>query len=497
MIKFSKFCKFTKKVVKPRISLISIKNIFNKADWGLLFGFAIFLSWLMLCVSMPDPVTYKDPFHDLRWLSLSVSAISSAFFVAYPKLLVPIARSRKSLIATALIASIGCLLGPISAYFESISVSVLISSAVIIGASFSIIMLIWFQALVKAKDRAALIIACSVAPIITHLFAALLFSTQTSPIIMILFLSFLPLISILFLVLKKRANTNKDATKEKPCNKAESAINLKDLKQHELKFLIRICICLLLVVFSLEVLREVYFERGAISFYVEPASLIPLFAELAIGLVFLAIFETQNNSLISTLVKVIFIALLVSVLSLPFLLKGYTFAYIILKLSTFSFQIIISVIIFEACCYFRSSLVVILGTARSAWAIAGLLGLTVGHLLPAPSQFLIHILTLILCMLIAISFVFVFTPEHFAKLLSVSNHKDASDDSSKWINFASEYGITERELEVAMLIVKGRTAKRIATLLGVSLSTANSHIYHIYQKTGVHSNQELIDLVED
>ena len=56
--------------------------------------------------------------------------------------------------------------------------------------------------------------------------------------------------------------------------------------------------------------------------------------------------------------------------------------------------------------------------------------------------------------------------------------------------------LTEREREVALLAVKGYTAKRIAEELVVSEYTAKNHLSSIYQKMGVVSKQELIKLWE-
>ena len=58
------------------------------------------------------------------------------------------------------------------------------------------------------------------------------------------------------------------------------------------------------------------------------------------------------------------------------------------------------------------------------------------------------------------------------------------------------YQLTNRETEVLGYVARGRSAAYIRDELHISLNTANAHIKHIYQKTDVHSKQELIDLVE-
>jgi DNA-binding CsgD family transcriptional regulator len=61
---------------------------------------------------------------------------------------------------------------------------------------------------------------------------------------------------------------------------------------------------------------------------------------------------------------------------------------------------------------------------------------------------------------------------------------------------AEKYGLSKRQREVLEMLAKGRNAEYITEKLVISQHTAKAHIYNIYQKTGVHSRQELMDLVE-
>lgn len=58
------------------------------------------------------------------------------------------------------------------------------------------------------------------------------------------------------------------------------------------------------------------------------------------------------------------------------------------------------------------------------------------------------------------------------------------------------HGLTPRETDVLVLVAKGRNAPFIEEKLVISRNTVKSHVKHIYRKLDVHSNQELIDLVE-
>ena len=62
---------------------------------------------------------------------------------------------------------------------------------------------------------------------------------------------------------------------------------------------------------------------------------------------------------------------------------------------------------------------------------------------------------------------------------------------------ARERGLTPRETEVLELLASGRTVGVIREKLTISLNTARYHTKNVYAKLGVHSQQELIDLVDE
>lgn len=61
---------------------------------------------------------------------------------------------------------------------------------------------------------------------------------------------------------------------------------------------------------------------------------------------------------------------------------------------------------------------------------------------------------------------------------------------------AEQSGLTAREAEIFGYLARGRNVRFIEEELTVSYNTVRTHVSHIYAKTGVHSHQELIDLVE-
>lgn len=61
---------------------------------------------------------------------------------------------------------------------------------------------------------------------------------------------------------------------------------------------------------------------------------------------------------------------------------------------------------------------------------------------------------------------------------------------------ATEFDLTRREEEILELLAHGRTAARISETLCITVATARTHQRNIYDKLGVHSQQDILDLVE-
>ena len=59
---------------------------------------------------------------------------------------------------------------------------------------------------------------------------------------------------------------------------------------------------------------------------------------------------------------------------------------------------------------------------------------------------------------------------------------------------ADNFGLTEREGSVLVLLVGPQTNRAIAAELGITPGTLKTHVRHIYEKTGVHSREGLGEL---
>ncbi len=78
------------------------------------------------------------------------------------------------------------------------------------------------------------------------------------------------------------------------------------------------------------------------------------------------------------------------------------------------------------------------------------------------------------------------------------NSSVTADDATqaKISDIARRYKLSVRQAEVLGLLARGRNATYIAEKLYISKNTARTHIYTLFKVFGVHSQQELMDLVE-
>lgn len=72
---------------------------------------------------------------------------------------------------------------------------------------------------------------------------------------------------------------------------------------------------------------------------------------------------------------------------------------------------------------------------------------------------------------------------------------DVDELTERILDLAQSSGLTPRETEVFDLLARGRSVPYIRDALVISRETAATHAKHVYVKLGVHSRQELIDLV--
>jgi DNA-binding CsgD family transcriptional regulator len=103
-----------------------------------------------------------------------------------------------------------------------------------------------------------------------------------------------------------------------------------------------------------------------------------------------------------------------------------------------------------------------------------------------------------------ITYTFTLTERDVAKITRIraripfreSDEHNPLSLEDKVLALAEEYGISGRGLEVLMLLARGRTGNRIEQELYMSRGAVNTHLRRLYQKLGVHTRQDLLDLID-
>jgi DNA-binding CsgD family transcriptional regulator len=170
----------------------------------------------------------------------------------------------------------------------------------------------------------------------------------------------------------------------------------------------------------------------------------------------------------------------------------------------------------------HTSSVVVFGFGRGVFTLGGVLGWAIGvwllpNILVSPWASIFFVL---MATLVIICAVLVFSEKDFDQLFSTAlpsklalnefirnsfistaqleaeNEPGSSSHIEACKEIARTFNLTEREQDIFNLLARGRGSEIIALRLQISLNTVRSHTQNIYIKTGVHSRNELIEMVE-
>lgn len=146
-----------------------------------------------------------------------------------------------------------------------------------------------------------------------------------------------------------------------------------------------------------------------------------------------------------------------------------------------------------------------LGSAavRLGNAIGLLMGSAVAFLSEAVvSEYLYFYLSSLEVMLLVVAGMFLINERTLSRFFwrpqDVSEEGDETVATANYAEAArfigSTHGLTSREVQVLELLLEGRSVSYVSETLYISANTTKSHVKHIYQKLGVHSREELMQL---
>lgn len=284
---------------------------------------------------------------------------------------------------------------------------------------------------------------------------------------------------------------------------------LTDADEHRQvsRLVFRIVLCVALVGFAHELMRTLYIQMDIASAGGAAYALVQALAGAAVVigaiLIALAMMSVKTLSMPRLCYGGITLFLMVGVLlgPAPLLWASLTsiVPYAVNQVANSCFGLFMWIMTAALCQRFSATRVRTFALIRAGWALGPLAGLLlgrfallVGGLTPA---------TVYACMLVAVLAVFVAMGAVFNERVLMETmdilpleRRERFQDKCRLI--IERYGLSEREGEIMIMFAKGRNLAYIQDELFISKSTVSTHRQHIYKKLGIHSQQELLDLVQ-
>ena len=402
-------------------------------------------------------------------------------------------------------------------------IAFLVASGVLTGVGSGLILVYWgrvYSTTGGPTSAAECSIAFVLSTMLMPFFAVLSMPAQ------IVVLNILPIASCILLVrefneldhapyLTAQENSTADT-------QAEDAESLAEKERLGTKLLWKISFAALVFGSVLGVVRGMYTVPGPPDSFMANLDL-PMAAIIA-AVVILGLLLLSPRLDLTFTYKPIIIFMTISCLILPLLKTGSPIAYVLAMAGYFCFEIMNWVIYADMSYRYNMNAYRVYGFGRAALAVGVLLGDVLGRILGQPdvlSTDQLYALSLGFVVLMIITYTLTLTERDVARITRLESRPFklpasafADDDAEiaalaaqeeapreltideKVELLAAKYEIDGRAYDVLQLLAKGRTAARIEQELYVSRGTVNTYSHKIYQKLGIHSRQELFDLVD-
>jgi DNA-binding CsgD family transcriptional regulator len=227
---------------------------------------------------------------------------------------------------------------------------------------------------------------------------------------------------------------------------------------------------------------------------------------------------------LETIYKYVALVIIIGLTLLPVFGIAVTIPYFVVSLGYSLFEIFIWVLLCEVASRFQYTSIQVFGIGRSLILLVGFAGGTIlTQTLKSAEPLDVQAFTIVAAtsvILITLARSYILTEHHLVSLESASDEmvydvlanlneekakesRSADDKAPKIPLFARceiigrYHLLSPREIDVFHLLATGRNAARIQEELMISMGTVNSHTYHIYQKLNIHTQQELIDLMQN
>ena len=167
--------------------------------------------------------------------------------------------------------------------------------------------------------------------------------------------------------------------------------------------------------------------------------------------------------------------------------------------------VILTMIILSSICFrFGVNALWLFGITRASRVVANVAGALLGESTVHASSTHLSVELMVVIVTLVTASLFLLNDQDFRSAWGIVPQPEAG--RAKRFNYyetflgrcaqvAREYGLTHREEEVLALLAQGKSVPAIEKDLVISNGTAKSHVRHIYSKLGIHSRDELIEIV--
>ena len=297
-----------------------------------------------------------------------------------------------------------------------------------------------------------------------------------------------------------------------------------DVERLALRNLVKVSVSSLVFGSAVGIIRTLYSSQSALADTFATNLIMPLSGLIAAAIVIGLLLFSRRLDLAFTYRPVV-IFMTVSCLILPLTGGHYYSAYVLTLLGYFIFEILNWVMMADITFRYRMSAYKVYGLGRAAVSAGVLVGELIGLLFKPygdgiPIEVL-YVISLVLVLMMVITYTLTLTERDVARItrlesrpfkLSAKAMTEVVEDSPEAESeagaaheltmdervhlLALRNGIEGRAYDVLLLMAKGRTAARIEQELYISRGTVNTYSHKVYQKLGIHSRQELFDLLD-
>ena len=265
-------------------------------------------------------------------------------------------------------------------------------------------------------------------------------------------------------------------------------------------------LCCMLIGCANELARTLYIQMGIAGMGGQHYAFIQAGAALIVGfgatIITLALISMKTPRAPEYCYRILMLFLARGALLLPTPLLYPISAVVPYALNSAAFQcygILAWVLICGACHQYPATSVRVFQFVRAGWTFGPLIGMLIGRFVVNCTPFELAqvfpcaMLGAVLIMMTTMAF----TERDLAFAVNLLPTDGKRRFTDKCLAVAARYGLSERETEIMTLFAKGRNLAYIQDQLCLSKSTVSTHRQHIYQKLGVHSSQEMIDLIQE